>query len=302
MHLPTRIRIIIMLFAMLLVGVMFIAATCTYCRSDGVCVTVYSDGHACVYVRIGDGADMMCGGGSSNGGGGGPAATPTAVPTPTPDWTQVFQEEIGLYESGDASCAHDGDPISLVIRQASPQPDFLDLALPVDVQGDTFEDNTRFDDGVSCAENQSDQTSNDVLEPYDPTGFFGGCPLTYGCLQPRWHARVHENSAADPQFAGLRVFATPPHHDLVTANCGEYNIAVPIGGKHYVPADGYTSARARMVDAALASGHYGVVDIQNWGNVIPRLKCGPDGVNIEAASDGLVWMLGLCVEHNWLFC
>jgi hypothetical protein len=44
-------------------------------------VTVYSDGHACVYVRIGDGADMMCGGGSSNGGGGGgPVATPTAVP------------------------------------------------------------------------------------------------------------------------------------------------------------------------------------------------------------------------------
>lgn len=217
------------------------------------------------------------------------------------DWTSLFNDLIGSYESGDGNCLQDGDPISVVIRmRAAAQPHLADHGLPYDVLGNLaerdFGDRTYFADDGSCLQNEIEQASNRSYDLYMP---FGGCGHPE-CTQPRWHARVHENSAGDPQNAGLRDYAIPPHHDLVTYNCGQYKPG--FDGKHYVPEDGYTSARDRLVNDWLASGHHLVLDYQYWGNIAEQPKCGPDGVTIKPKSDGWIYMLAACGELPGLDC
>jgi hypothetical protein len=294
MHLPTGIRIIIMLLAMLLVGVMFMALECTYCRSDGVCVAVHEDGSACVYLRTGDGADVVCGGGSSNGGGGaGPAATvvPTATNTPTPSPSDAYKLLVSpySYNANSATCTGDTDaidPISLLVRSVDTvSSDAIDTVTAhlshhgLDAESGIGEQYFKLyypDDqypphnGSRCAFNLIGQASGSVTAS-------------------RWHTRGNAQTWIwDPLSPAARITALTPHYDQLTFFDGCDLVG------HVVPEDfyndgqylsGFVVARDRITSDWVASGQHTVIDVYRFGNTQKLKQCNGE----RPFSDGIVY-------------
>lgn len=272
-----RVHILLLSLGMLMFGVMFAAADCSYC--------------------IGFNGITVCGGGGPSGGGGGspppppppPTSTPAPpVPTPTPNWTLTFELRLGIYSYGSSNCSDPVDPITLVVRMlGEPVSHFIDHGLPVDVNHDTgtqyyaYVDNPNqyFRDNAGCSRNEIDQASNN--------GYQLCWEIPPICTQSRWHARGHKNSLVDPQFPGLRDYAMTPHYDEAVS-CG-----------HAVPGDffnngtgwsGFDEARERTTLAWLNSGHHMMIDSQFWGNIAPRQQCN----QTVAHANGYVYHIGMC--------
>lgn len=209
----------------------------------------------------------------------------------------MLQDMVGFYESGDQLCRQDGDPLSVIVRMADSEEvvrqHVSGHGLPANVNDDLVEQTFtspdewfRYDD--YCVYNEINQGSN----PAFVLNGFDGC-YSVACIRPRWHARGY-GAEGDPQNAGLVVYALSPHRDELTTDCDPY--APGILGTHYVPQDGYQTAKNYVVELWIASGHHNVIDYQFWGDFKEHRKCGPNQIDVYPRTDGWVYLLGLCGE------